>query len=190
MYARRLHNAFRDAIEDGDGRTDEHWLNVERPVFEHYTCSMYLSGVMSYLEDNYGRNPWKLNGANHSAFENYIDNSGITSFQNWGLDSQKLDALVCIRNAVVHNGGDLSQNHDQNSLSKVTAANIPFITINNSVVKLHSTSHQDDFMEFVRQCFLSVCMYPFTRNFYYKPKCDVYLMAFNHISDSLCGLRI
>ena len=159
MYARRLHNALRDVIEDGDGRTDTHWLNVERPVFAHYTCTMYLSGVMSYLEDKYGKNPWNLSGTNHSTFEDYIATSGVASFQSWALDSQKIDALVCIRNAVIHNGGDLSQNHDQHSLSKVTAANIPFITINNSVVKLLSTSYQDDFMEFVRQCFLAVCMY-------------------------------
>jgi len=159
MYSRRLHNAFRDAIEDGDGRTDEHWLYVERPLFEHYTCSMYLSGVMSYLEDKYGRQPWNTNGANYTTFESYIANSGIKSFQHWMLNCQKIEALVCIRNAVVHNGGDLSKNHDQNSLNKVTIAEIPFISINNSVVTLHSTDYQADFMEFVRQCFLAVCMY-------------------------------
>ncbi len=39
------------------------------------------------------------------------------------LDCQKIEALVCIRNAVVHNDGDLSKNHDQNSLNKVISAN-------------------------------------------------------------------
>ncbi len=57
MFARRLHYALRHAIEDGDGRTDDEWGNVERPLFEHYSCSMYLSGVLSYLEDKYGLRP-------------------------------------------------------------------------------------------------------------------------------------
>lgn len=159
MYARRLHNAFRDIIEDGDGRTDNQWLKVERPIFEHYTCSMYLSGVISYLEDKYGKRPWSINGAHNTTFEHYITNSGVKSFQVRELNCQKLEALVCIRNAVVHNGGDLSKNHDQNSLNKVTTACIPYISIDDSKVTLHSTSQQADFMDFVRQCFLAVCMY-------------------------------
>lgn len=159
MYARRLHNALRHAIEDGDGRADDHWINTERPVFEHYTCSMYLSGVVAYLEDKYGTRPWAAHGQNHLTFEDYVANSGVNSFQQLGLDSSKLEALVCIRNAVVHNGGDLSKNRDPQSLQKVVAANIPNISLQGSVVMLHSSSYQSDFMEFVRQSFLSVCMY-------------------------------
>jgi len=159
MYARRLHNALRHAIEDGDGRTDDHWINVERPIFEHYACSMYLSGVLSYLEDKYGVRPWNEPGHSHVSFEDYIANSGVKSFKALGLSSAILDALVCIRNAVIHNGGDLSKNKDTKSLKKVTSANLPNISLNGSVVTLHSTSYQTDFMEFVRQSFLAVCMY-------------------------------
>ena len=159
MYARRLHNALRHAIEDGDGRTDDHWVNVERPIFEHYSCSMYLSGMLAYLEDKYGVRPWNNPGKNHGTFEDYVTNSGINSFQNLGLSSSTLEALVCIRNAVIHNGSDLSKNKDPNSLQKVTNENIPNISLNGPVVTLHSTSYQADFMEFVRQSFLAVCMY-------------------------------
>ena len=42
MFGRKIHYALRHAIEDGDGRTDDKWLQVERPLFEHGMCSMYL----------------------------------------------------------------------------------------------------------------------------------------------------
>ncbi len=35
MFGRRLHNALKNAIEDGDGKTDETWVKEERPLFEH-----------------------------------------------------------------------------------------------------------------------------------------------------------
>jgi hypothetical protein len=159
MYARRLHNALRDAIEDGDGRTDEHWLEVEKPIFAHYSCLMYLAGVMSYLENKYGTKPWQSAGKAFELFDEYLANCQIKSFQKWSISSVKLEALVCIRNAVIHNGGDLTKNLDKKSLEKVLNADIPNISIEEGVVTLHSPNHQDDFMEFVRQCFLAVCMY-------------------------------
>ena len=54
MYARRLHDALKHSIEDGDGRKDKEWLEIERPWFEHYACAMYLSGTLSFLEGKYG----------------------------------------------------------------------------------------------------------------------------------------
>ena len=159
MYARRLHNALRSIIDDGDGRTDEHWINVEKPIFEHYVCSMYLSGVLSYLEDKYGQRPWNLDGESYSNFNQYIENSGIKSFQLLELSSSKIEALVCIRNAVMHNGGDLSKNRDINCFDKVHSENIPNIFFDGTVIKLKSSNYQDDFMEFVRQSFLAVAMH-------------------------------
>jgi len=159
MYARRLHNSLRDVIEDGDGRTDDHWLNVEKPIFAHYCCSMYLAGVISYLEDKYGVKPWRKGGKDYEEFDVYIENCGIKSFQNWGVSSEKLNALVCIRNATMHNGGDLAKNDDKKCPEKVEASAIPNISLEGSTVTLLSPNYQDDFMEFVRQCFLAVCMY-------------------------------
>ena len=49
MFARRFHNLFRGAIENGDGREASVWLE-ERPTFEHYASGMYLSGCLAYLE--------------------------------------------------------------------------------------------------------------------------------------------
>lgn len=159
MYARRLHNSLRDAIEDGDGRTDDQWLKVERPIFEHYCCSMYLAGVIAYLEDKYGFKPWQSKGKDYQTLDDYIQNCGIKSFQTWALSSSKIEALVCIRNATIHNGADLAKNRDKECLEIVKKEGIPKITINGSVVTLHSSSHEHDFMEFVRQCYLAVCMY-------------------------------
>jgi hypothetical protein len=159
MYARRLHNVLRHAIEDGDGRTDDHWLEVEKPIFAHYSCLMYLAGVMSYLEDKYDTRPWQNSGKDFEEFKDYIANCGIDSFQRLAISSSKLEALVCIRNAVIHNSGDLTKNLDKKSHEKVLEADIPHITIAEGVVTLRSPSYQVEFMEFVRQCFLAVCMY-------------------------------
>lgn len=159
MYARRLHDALKHAIETGDGRTDDRWLNIERPIFEHYCCTMYLAGALAYLEDKYGDRPWNKPGANCGTFNDYISNSGTRSFQNANLSSSKLDALVCIRNAVIHNGGDLARNRDRNALQKVTSESIPNASLNGTIITLHSTNYPDDFMAFVRQAFLAVCMY-------------------------------
>ena len=54
---------------------------------------------------------------------------------------------------------DLSKNKDVNSLQKVINENIPNTSLNGAVITLHSSSYQADFMEFVRQSFLAVCMY-------------------------------
>jgi hypothetical protein len=83
----------------------------------------------------------------------------VKSFQIWALSSSKIEALVCIRDATTHNGGDLAKNRDEESLGKVQSADIPNINLNGFLVTLHPSRHDEDFMEFVRQCYLAVCMY-------------------------------
>ncbi len=65
-----------------------------------------------------------------------------------------MDALVCIRNAVTHNDGDLSKNRDKKSASIVTAANLPGVTLDGTVVKLDAP-----FLDFVRVGTLAVRNY-------------------------------
>ena len=159
IFGRALHNALRHSIEDGDGRKDEEWISNLKPHFEHYSCVMYLSGFIAYLEDKYCVRPWEKPGNKYSDFDDYIANCKIKSFNTIGVSKDLLDALVCIRNAVIHNGGDLSKNRDKNSYSKVISQKIPNISLKGPVIKLHSSDYSNDFMEIVRQCCLAVAMY-------------------------------
>ena len=159
IYGRRLHNAMKNAIEDGDGRVDDVWLKQERPAFEHYTCSMYLTGCLSYLEDKFGIKPWNKEGDISKEFNAYIQSSNVKSFIKLNISKSSCEALVCIRNSVVHNGGDLAKNTDKNSFMKVNDINIPNIKLDGTKITLLSTSYQSDFMEYVRQHLLAVSMY-------------------------------
>lgn len=159
MYARRLHNALRYAISSGDGRTDDEWLNVEKPQFTQYACGMYLIGCLSYLEGKYGKRCWSVAGKNHSSFEEY--KNGLKERRKTALSPvtvESLDALICIRNGVTHNESDLSRNDDANCVSKVTQAAIPGVLLTGTVVTLQSDDTVD-FMESVRKAFIAVSGY-------------------------------
>lgn len=72
MLARRLHNALRHAIEDGDGRTDDAWVKDERPHFEHYACGIYLNGCLVFLEGKFGTSSWNRIGKTCADFDAFI----------------------------------------------------------------------------------------------------------------------
>lgn len=153
---RRLHNALRHAVEDAE---NYHSGKVTRDDFEHYACSMYLAGTMAFLEGKYGTNPWQASGAAQDldAFLSEAGNKRKEGLRKAGVSETGLKALVCIRNAVVHNDGDLSRNKDKKSAVTVCAANIPGVNVSGSVVRLIS-SHDVDFMEYVRKSFVAVSM--------------------------------
>lgn len=159
MFGRRLHNAFKHAISDGDGRTDDEWLYVEKPVFAHNICSMYLTGCLAFLEDKYGERPWNEPANGQPDLAAFIENLPEHPKANLSkVTKDTLDALVCIRNAVVHNENDLSENRDTESVKKVTDASLPGVTLQGSMVTLLS-ENTTDFMEFVRKSFVAVSMY-------------------------------
>lgn len=76
-FGRRLHGALRHGIEDGDGRTDDEWVNVERLLFEHHSCGMYLAGCLAYPESKYGLHPWNIENASDETFDAFINSLAI-----------------------------------------------------------------------------------------------------------------
>ena len=159
IYARRIHNALRHAIEDGDGRKDDVWLTVERPLFEHYSCAMYLSGCLSFLEGRYGESPWNVDIDEHGNFDEFISNLSPKLNRNLGhISKAGLDALLCIRNAITHNGNDLSKNRDTSCLEKVKDAELDGIKIDETTVVLKSDNNID-FMSYVRRAVVALAMY-------------------------------
>ena len=153
---RRLHNALRSAVEDPD-----HYESgrVTREDFEHYACAMYLAGTLAFLEGKYGINPWATHGSMPSLDE-FLANQNeprATKLRTAGISGAGIQALVCIRNAAVHNDGDLAKNLDKHALEKVRAQNIPGVVLNGSIVQLIS-NYNIDFMEYVRKSFLAVSM--------------------------------
>lgn len=161
IYARRVHNALRHAIEDGDGRTDDQWLHKERPLFEHYSCAIYLAGCLSFLEDKYGTRPWRIPAKTHLTLDSFIQDlpdHPRDRFTEIGVSDAGLEALICIRNALTHNDSDLSRNEDKTCIDTVPAAAIPGVAITGNVVRLMS-NRTVDFMEYERRSLVAVSMY-------------------------------
>ena len=161
IFGRRLHNALRHAIEDGEGRTDDEWINVERPLFEHGACGIYLAGCMSFLEGRYGTRAWIQSPVNAMSFDDFIqslDDPAKSNFTNAGINEAGIEALVCIRNAITHNNNDLSKNNDATCVAKVVAASIPGVLLSGTIVALQSNTSVD-FMEYARKCFVAVSQY-------------------------------
>ena len=160
MYGRRFHNLFRQNIESDDGRGDEVQLE-ERPIFEHYACGMFLSGCLSYLENTYGQIPWKNNPNSDVNFNTFILNlpeKQKINFERQNISEQGIEALVCIRNAYIHNNSDLTRNRDQDSLQKVLSVTIPGIQIESGKFTLIS-NNTEDFMEYVRLSLVAIAIY-------------------------------
>jgi len=65
-----------------------------------------------------------------------------------------MNALAEIRNAVVHNDGDLAKNRNKQSMAMTSAANLPGVNLSGSVVTLDAP-----FLEFVRVATLAVRNY-------------------------------
>lgn len=160
VHARRLHNALRRAIEDGDA-PPETWLSVERPLFEHFASGMYLAGVLAFLEGQYGKNPLRPRSPHGRTFDEFLlhmPERQARTFADAGISKIGIEALVCIRNALTHNDSDLGRNSDKSSLAKVVAACIPGVSVNGTLVTLSST-RTVDFMEYVRKSLVAIAMF-------------------------------
>jgi len=155
FYGRRLHNVSRMAINNG-GDGSSHW-EANPKLCAHHMCATYLISGLAYLEGIYGTKSWHETGAKHSDFDAFIAASPRLAKGN--ISKAGLDALVCIRNALTHNGGDLSKNADPSSLAKVTAANIEGVSLNGPIVTLKSDRKSTDFMNYPRVSVVAVAQY-------------------------------
>ena len=159
MYARRFHNALRREIDDMDVSPDK--LPAERPLFEHFACGLYLAGCLAFLEGKYGIKPWLPKSPQQGTFDQFLLNlpeKPASIFSAAGISQSGVETLVCIRNAVTHNDGDLAKNTDKTCLAKVTAANLPGVSVSSSLVTLSSNA-STDFMEYVRKSFVAISMF-------------------------------
>ncbi len=158
MLARRIHNALRRAIEDGDGRSDDEWLKKEKPRFAHNVSAMYLISCLAYMEGLYGDSAWSKPGKSATDFDQFIKSHPKDNFRKAGVSSALLEALVCVRNAVVHNGADIAENRDRTCVAKVKGAKLAGVSLSGSIITLESTSSVD-FMCQVRLSLVAVAQY-------------------------------
>ena len=117
---RRLHSVLTRAISDSDtyigGR-------VTPEDFQHYCSAMYLAATLAFIEGKHGRRAWKSSTA-HIGLNDFLilrDDKRKVTLLNANVSEAGIDALVCIRNAVVHNDADLAQNSDPRCLQRVIA---------------------------------------------------------------------
>jgi hypothetical protein len=159
MYARRLHNALRHEIENMDVSPDK--LPTERPLFEHFGSGLYLAGCLAFLEGKYGTQTWLPKSPLQGTFDQFLLNlpkNLVSTFSAAGISQSGVQVLVCIRNVLTHNDGDLAKNTDKSCLAKVTAPNLPGVSISGSLVTLSSNTNTD-FMEYVRKTFVAISMF-------------------------------
>lgn len=159
MYARRLHNALRHEIENMDVSPEK--LPTERPLFEHFASGLYLAGCLAFLEGKYGTQPWLPKTPQQGSFDQFLlqlPQKQASTFSAAGISQDGVKALVCIRNALTHNDGDLAKNTDKSCLSKVSAASLPGVSVSGSLVTLSSNANID-FMEYVRKSFVAISMF-------------------------------
>ncbi|MEJ1404381.1 MAG: hypothetical protein RPU73_11015 [Candidatus Sedimenticola sp. (ex Thyasira tokunagai)] len=147
---------FESAFRNGPDGTLDGKHGLEHPVFIHHSVGFYLIGCFAYLEGEDGTCSWKQPSQNNSDFDTFASSNppSKTSFSTRGITTESLNALVCIRNAIAHNDGDLSKNNDRSSLSKVTTANLPGVVINENTVTL-----EKELLEFIRVSALAVRQY-------------------------------
>ncbi len=160
-HGRRLHNALRDAIEDGDGLKGEaRWENVERPAFEHHACGMYLVSTLAFLEGQLGDKCWNNNRSEFNSLKLFTDACPRARYKELGITSSRLDALHEIRNAIVHNSGDVRKNNKKNAEQMIVEAAIQGVNFDTGSGLLTLVSNDNvDFMEWVRVAFLCVTEY-------------------------------
>lgn len=152
IFGRRIHNAFRTLLSiEGDGSSN--WQRNQASI-EHHLSGIYLLGCLAHLEGSYGTACWKTPGANAADFDSFVAGHPRKNIRQSGITSDKLDALVCVRNGYTHNDNDLSKNDDTQSLAKVSAADLPGLTLNGSVFSLDNS-----FTDFVRLCFVVAVFY-------------------------------
>jgi hypothetical protein len=161
IHGRRLHNALRHAIEDGDGMAGKpEWEDDERPGFEHHASGMYLISILAKLEGRIGRYCWNRSGASNQTLAEFINICPRRTYNELDVSTAKLDALHEIRNAIVHNDGNAGQNRNSESEQLIISANIPGVDLDSSNGKITLISNDSvDFMEWVRVAFLCITEY-------------------------------
>lgn len=148
VHVNRISTVFRSAVLHGADGTLEGKFGAEHSEFKHHLLSLYLAGTLAYLEGEDGAYSWNKRGQNHADFDTFCGSFPAAPKQSYaqkGVTKQGLDALAELRNAIVHNDGDLAKNRNANSFSLVAAANIPGVTLNGSLVRL-----EDEFLEHMR----------------------------------------
>lgn len=157
IHLRRLPSLLGNAFRNGPDGTLEGKHGAEHPTFIHHSCTFYLAGCLAFLEGEEGPYSWDRPSASNPDFDNFVANYPAPpkdTFGAKGINKSSMDALACIRNAVIHHDGDLAQNRNQQSVAIVTAANIPGVTLVGTVVGLEAP-----FLEFVRSATLAVRNY-------------------------------
>lgn len=157
VHFRRIPNLLSRAIAEGpDGSLDGKPGN-EIALFTHYACGFYLSGTLSFLEGKEGPYCWKEPGLRYSSFDEFAEKTPAPpkrSFSSRGVSNERLDALAALRNAIVHNDGDLAKNHSEGDLARVRNAALPGVAFHGSTVWLRI-----EFLDVVRIAGLAVRMY-------------------------------
>jgi hypothetical protein len=154
MFGRRFHNLFQSAINNGMGGDPGKW-KAQLPVFRHHACGMFLSGSIAYLESTYGPSPWSDTAT--SSFSKFLTSNPSSPgkcFATRGISLDLIEALVCIRNAYIHNDSDLALNRDQQCISTVAAVNVPGVHLNGTKFEL-----TDESMEITRLLVVAVAQY-------------------------------
>jgi hypothetical protein len=160
IHFRRLPNLLSKAFEDGAAGTLDDKYAAEHPEFVHHACAFYLIGILAYLEGEGGKHSWNKRSERYGNFDFYVQSCPLAwdkKFSSKGINTASLQALADIRNAVVHNEGDLSRVYRAakvDVVNEVLSLNIPGVVLTHSMVTLNR-----DFLEFVRQAGLAVRMY-------------------------------
>jgi hypothetical protein len=153
VHVRRLHTVLWNAMRQGpDGQIKP----SEQPDFVHYANALYLAGMLAFLEGEDGEYSWNKPSSSHADFDSFANTHPPRrkTFSSRNITRANLNALAQIRNAVVHNDGDLSKNKEQKALAMVTAARLPGVSLNGSVITL-----EEELFEYVRVSTLAVRQY-------------------------------
>ncbi len=130
VHARRISRLFETAIREGPDGTLEGKYGDEHPIFIHHSLVFYLAGCMAYLENESGAKSWEISGNLITDFDVFIGTFEMDHpFRKRNISKAALNALLCIRNACVHNSDDLSRNHDRDSVNKVRSATLPGVVL-------------------------------------------------------------
>lgn len=160
VHLRRLSTLFEGAFRNGPDGTLEGKFAEEHPTFIHHSCAFYLAGCLAYLEGEDGSYSWEIPSAYHTDFDSFVSTHpshptrSKESFDSRGINRASMNALACIRNALVHHAGDLDKNRNNHSVTIVQAANIRGVSLAGTIVNLDAP-----FLGFVRLATLAVRNY-------------------------------
>lgn len=154
-FARRLSNYLTntDYLSDGLATTEpERWREKDLPIMSQAVSIMYLAYCLSILEIKFGKNCWNKKNSQSQKFDEYlktVDYKNRKKIMERNLSQALGDILICIRNAVIHNDGDLGLNCDKKCFEKVQKAEIRSVVINGSKVSFEPKYYKE-FIETVR----------------------------------------